>query len=128
MMYPIFFKLRCTQSLLYILTIWGVCYVLDRFNLNHMKDETCFDSVGTETSLGDNISSHVSGNKNKTMQTYLNLRFCSRSPVITWHEDALNCIGISNILQRTDHKSMKCSADVVVVILTEVMYWHISSK
>jgi hypothetical protein len=57
--------------------------VLDRFNLNHMKDETCFDSVGTETSLGDNISSHVSGNKNKTMQTYLNLRFCSRSPVIT---------------------------------------------
>jgi hypothetical protein len=60
-----------------------VTYMLDRFNFNHMKDETCFDSVGSETNLGENISSHVSDSKNKTMQTYLNLRFCSKSPVIT---------------------------------------------
>jgi hypothetical protein len=57
--------------------------MLDRFNLNHMKDETCFDSVGTETRLGDNIRSHVSDSKNRTMQTLLNSRFCSKSPVIT---------------------------------------------
>jgi hypothetical protein len=60
--------------------------MLGRFNLNHVRDETCLDSVGTETRLGRNISSHIPASKNRTMQIYLNFRFSSKSPVITWHK------------------------------------------
>jgi len=53
--------------------------MLDRFNLNHMRDETCFDSVG-----------------NKARSQYQQSYFCQqdipefevfqKKPCITWHE------------------------------------------
>jgi len=74
--------------------------MLDRFNLNHMRDETCFDSVG-----------------NKARSQYQQSYFCQqdipefevfqKKPCHNMARGVLNWIGNYKILQIMEHKNLK---------------------